>query len=68
MPNHTAGGSLEVAQVALDYDDQVEPFGRTTSSPLKRSLAVFTNSSLASWSLIFRRTHVVSSDSKRFWL
>ena len=41
-PNHPTGGPLRVAQVAQPFDDLAEPFGRTTSSPLKSALAALT--------------------------
>jgi len=43
---------LRVTQVDQSADDLAEPFGRTTSLPLKRSLAALTNSSSSSRSLM----------------
>ena len=45
--DHPTCRPLRVTQIGQPFDDLAEPFGRTTSFPLKRSLAALTSSSSA---------------------
>ena len=62
-PDYATGSPLRVAQVGQSLNDLAEPFGRTTSSPLKSALAFFTSSSSASRSLMRCRARANSSGS-----
>ena len=62
-PDYPTGIPFRIAQVRQLSDDRAEPFGRTTSWPLNRALAAFTNSSSSLRSLIRRLARASSSGS-----